>query len=956
MVQRIWLDYLKKNKEKLNAFANTWWLNSKDISEFKDTWSFNNQTQENLRNFQITPEIPKVEIWNTNTWLNWLGTNTPEKITTPVTPKITTPIPDNTTVNTWINAENITNKKIQAENEDLKKVQDDLWLIQIEDKNKIEKIWKTNIENTIKNFTISKWQYESKKDNFTNFDNINYIANSVISDLTGIIKTWNEPTDEQIRQIATKNWVTEEEVKNPQSIFNKLEFSEEWKTSVWDDTVENNLLDKEENLKRNKENAALNLKRFEEDTATSIADIERKITENIDWWIASWVWSWAMKSSWYKDWLNNIKEEWARNVSKLKTMLARAQSDDTENMEKLQADYDKEVLRINADLDSQMKSIKENAWLELNWLEYQYTDWEELKKKLNKIKDDIWTQTLASYNSYLDSYNKIQTIVWNNITKAEKIMELNEIQWNKRFNEYLAGDWALLRWTSLNDLKNDPNMPIDKLVDIKKIMSISIIDSLSWLWKVDTSDISTINTLLESWLTMQEVFTKMQWQEKFTPIVEDTTAQDRSKLDDNILYNERTWETKKILEQQIVWDTNSVDLISKWEWFRENAYQDIWGVWTVWHWFTTIDWKPVKEWDTITRWDSEVRLEKEVANRQNYLKSITVPLTDNQKAALSSFEYNLWSNIWNWEAKPIIDKINAWDFKWAAEFMKKFVNAWGKLSNWLVNRRNEEAWLLIKTEDNKESILNERKAFWLIQWLWWTAWERSVFMDNLIDTSSEDWSSLEEAKIKLWYKTDDDIIFLKERGWDFKKLKNKLFSDTKEARNTLILLDNPQTAIWDVATVVWFLKTIDPRSVARESEVEWVEKARSLLASMSVFFAKQKSWKKLTDEQREQIKTAITTIVSSADLKIQEEKEILTEESFDRWLNIESYIPKKEANKIIRSLKINRGTATDKEIKEQQDEFWIKPLWSAWVWLSTQLWMLKTTETKTEEQNLFDNY
>ena len=226
MVQRIWLDYLKKNKEKLNAFANTWWLNSKDISEFKDTWSFNNQTQENLRNFQITPEIPKVEIWNTNTWINWLGTNTPEKITTPVTPKITTPIPDNTTVNTWINAENITNKKIQAENEDLKKVQDDLWLIQIEDKNKIEKIWKTNIENTIKNFTISKWQYESKKDNFTNFDNINYIANSVISDLTGIIKTWDEPTDEQIRQIATKNWVAEEEVKNPQSIFNKLEFSE----------------------------------------------------------------------------------------------------------------------------------------------------------------------------------------------------------------------------------------------------------------------------------------------------------------------------------------------------------------------------------------------------------------------------------------------------------------------------------------------------------------------------------------------------------------------------------------------------------------------------------------------------------------------------------------------------------------------------------------------------------
>ena len=138
-----------------------------------------------------------------------------------------------------------------------------------------------------------------------------------------------------------------------------------------------------------------------------------------------------------------------------------------------------------------------------------------------------------------------------------------------------------------------------------------------------------------------------------------------------------------------------VDLLTKWEWFRDKAYKDSAWKWTVWFWFTNLNWKPVKEWDTITLANAKEKLNNEIDNRQNYKGLLSVKLTPQQEAALTSFEYNLWSNIWKWSAKPIIDKINAWDINWAAEYMKLFNKAWGKVIKWLQNRRKEESNLLL---------------------------------------------------------------------------------------------------------------------------------------------------------------------------------------------------------------------------------------------------------------------
>lgn len=142
--------------------------------------------------------------------------------------------------------------------------------------------------------------------------------------------------------------------------------------------------------------------------------------------------------------------------------------------------------------------------------------------------------------------------------------------------------------------------------------------------------------------------------------------------------------------------TDSLSLVKKWEWFRDKAYQDSAWVWTIGYGFTrNPDWTPVKKWDTLTQLDADKRLTQEINNRQNYKNFITTKLTPKQEAALSSFEFNLWSNIWKWSAKPIIDKINKWDIKWAASYLLAFNKAWWKVIKWLTNRRSEEAKLLL---------------------------------------------------------------------------------------------------------------------------------------------------------------------------------------------------------------------------------------------------------------------
>ena len=150
-------------------------------------------------------------------------------------------------------------------------------------------------------------------------------------------------------------------------------------------------------------------------------------------------------------------------------------------------------------------------------------------------------------------------------------------------------------------------------------------------------------------------------------------------------------------------DMLTKEFIKSKEGFRNTAYKDEGGKWTIGYGFTSIDGVPVKEGDTITEEEAEFQMDRILSQHQSFKSKITIPLTPYQIDALSSFEFNLGGNVWNQpRGKQMIEAINRGDFNTAAELWRtytkvkdpktgQYVNSQG-----LINRRNDETALFTK--------------------------------------------------------------------------------------------------------------------------------------------------------------------------------------------------------------------------------------------------------------------
>lgn len=115
---------------------------------------------------------------------------------------------------------------------------------------------------------------------------------------------------------------------------------------------------------------------------------------------------------------------------------------------------------------------------------------------------------------------------------------------------------------------------------------------------------------------------------------------------------------------------------------------------TIGYGFTSVNGRPVKMGDTIDRATADAEFNNQIQKYQTFQNLVTVPLSESQKAALTSFEYNLGSGIWKKDAMPIITAINNGDLNKAGQLMQQYNKAGGKFVQGLANRRAEEAQLL----------------------------------------------------------------------------------------------------------------------------------------------------------------------------------------------------------------------------------------------------------------------
>ncbi|KAF1026199.1 MAG: Lysozyme RrrD [Acinetobacter bereziniae] len=139
-----------------------------------------------------------------------------------------------------------------------------------------------------------------------------------------------------------------------------------------------------------------------------------------------------------------------------------------------------------------------------------------------------------------------------------------------------------------------------------------------------------------------------------------------------------------------------INLIKGFEGKRLSAYDDGVGVWTIG--YGTIKYPNgvrVKKGDTCNDSQAESYLKNDLVKLESAInRLVKVPLNQNQFDALSSFTYNLGET--NLSKSTLLKKLNAKDYKDAADQFLVWNKAGGKVMNGLVRRREAERSLFLK--------------------------------------------------------------------------------------------------------------------------------------------------------------------------------------------------------------------------------------------------------------------
>lgn len=138
-----------------------------------------------------------------------------------------------------------------------------------------------------------------------------------------------------------------------------------------------------------------------------------------------------------------------------------------------------------------------------------------------------------------------------------------------------------------------------------------------------------------------------------------------------------------------------VDFIKAREGLRLKSYQDSGGVWTIGYGHTGTGAEPGRE-ITADEADSLFDADLEIF-RAAVDKSVTVPLSENQRAALVSFCFNVGAP--RFETSTLLKKLNAGDYAGAAAEFPKWNKVRGNVDRGLINRRKAERALFLSGTD-----------------------------------------------------------------------------------------------------------------------------------------------------------------------------------------------------------------------------------------------------------------
>lgn len=145
-------------------------------------------------------------------------------------------------------------------------------------------------------------------------------------------------------------------------------------------------------------------------------------------------------------------------------------------------------------------------------------------------------------------------------------------------------------------------------------------------------------------------------------------------------------------------------LVAPYEGLRGDAYKDVVGVWTQCYGNTkNVDRSRIKSDAECT---DELAVEL-LAHNKEMKQYVSVPLTDYQEAAFTSFVYNV--GVGNWKSSTALKYLNNKKYTEACQQLLRWDKAGGKQLKGLTKRRNSEMEVCLG--NNKQAIEEARRIY-----------------------------------------------------------------------------------------------------------------------------------------------------------------------------------------------------------------------------------------------------
>lgn len=570
------------------------------------------------------------------------------------------------------------------------------------------------------------------------------------------------------------------DAKEIQKWWDEISQTLKYKGTIYDNQSEDLQFKKDQNIKAIEQN----MEKIRTDVNRDVEDITRQSQQTIAMWEKVGALK-GYKGSGYVQWLANIHQEAMRNIQRLQSDLARAESLSGEDKALAMKEYETNLKRHKEAFDYDMRSVMDQSNAELNNVMGKYSG-EKLWEMLDNLSYDVIQKRLNIENQYIQNMQASNQVISQQFDQFKEMDDYTDKQRSEFTSILNANDGEALASMSAKELENFVSqwyLSEEQWAAYYQSMVSKSIGALSQYWIPTQEDIDTIiNSIKNGSTPLQSVAWVIQ-----------NNSDRYSSVKDKFM---TVWANSSVFDTQ-----TGQFITSPWapastpkQWWPTATPQTVQSVLPKYIW--------VKDWTKIGTWQCWEFVNDYIRETTGINYNMFVDPIDTRMLKGNSDRPTVWSVV-------IIDRRN--DPK-ASELANTYghvgivskVNPNGTFNYKDQNGKNR---LAVGTAENVAVWSNMRffdPQLWLSQWDWWkSSWVWDRYNNTLYSTilwSKKTWPQQETFKEWLsWLQWDDEATqrYLEQQYVD------TLPTDTKK---TLEMFDSTSSQAESALDILYWAK------------------------------------------------------------------------------------------------------------------------------------------------------